>query len=199
MSANSPAIYSSLPTATTTDGASSSHPFVSGLARQSRTLTHTRRPWRELFSLSSISLPLGYRDAMSRFRLNVCYYRYNYSLIILVILFLSLLWHPISMIVFIAVFVLWIFLYFSRDDAILLFSLRIDDRLVLLGLSLVMILALVLTGVGLNVLVALIVGFSLIGLHAAFRSCDDQFLDEDEVAGRSGGGYESVPSSGSGS
>ncbi|KAL8159590.1 hypothetical protein V2J09_001127 [Rumex salicifolius] len=188
MSANSPANYISLSTATTTDGASSSHPFVSRFARQSQTLTHTHRPWRELFSPSSISLPLGYRDAMSRFRRNACYYRYNYSLIVLVVVFLSLLWHPISMIVFIAVFVLWVFLYLSRDDAILLFGLKIDDRLVLLGLSVVTILALVLTSVGLNVLVALIVAFFLIGLHSSFRSCDDQFLNEDEVAGSSGGG-----------
>nr|WDA42954.1 PRA1 family protein E [Fagopyrum tataricum] len=177
-----PAInYGSIPS-TTSSTPSSSDPFVTRLGRETRALSHTLRPWRELFSVTSLSLPIGYQDAMSRVRRNLRYYRFNYSFIVLLVVFLSLLWHPISMIVFIVVFLLWLFLYFSRDEPIVVFGRDIDDRLVLLGLSIMTVLVLVLTHVGLNVLVSLVIGVFIVGLHAAFRSCDDQFLDVEEVA-----------------
>ncbi|KMT13617.1 hypothetical protein BVRB_4g082180 [Beta vulgaris subsp. vulgaris] len=178
--------YGTIPTTTTTTTTSSIDTFITCATNQTRTLISYRRPWREFLSLSSFSLPTSYTTAMSRTRRNLNYFRFNYSLIILIILFLSLLWHPFSMIVFLAVFILWVFLYLSRDDPIVVFRRSIDDRYVLLALSLLTVLALVLTSVATNVLVSLAIGVGVVGLHAALRSVDDLFLDEDEVVADGG-------------
>lgn len=86
------------------------------------------------------------------------------------------------MIVFIIVFIAWLFFYFARDDPVVLFNQTLDDRLILGCLTLVTILALVLTDVGLNVLVGLIVAVVLVGVHASFRTTEDLFLDEESAA-----------------
>ncbi|PSS35793.1 PRA1 family protein like [Actinidia chinensis var. chinensis] len=173
MSMKSPSGYGSVPTTTS---------FMSRTKAQTQTLIATRRPWRELFDLSAFSLPDSYTEAMSRIRRNLNYFRPNYALVMLIIVFISLVYHPLSMIVFLIVFVAWFFLYFFRDDPIFVFSRRIDDRVVLVGLSLVTIIALVFTHVGLNVLVSLVIGVVVVGLHAAFRVTEDLFLNEQEVA-----------------
>ncbi|KAL0422020.1 UNVERIFIED_CONTAM: PRA1 family protein E [Sesamum latifolium] len=139
------------------------------LVSRARSLYAARRPWRLFFDISAFSLPFSYAEAMSRIRQNFNHFRVNYALIVLTILFCSLVYHPISMIVFLVVSIAWIYFYFNREDPLLLFGRIVDDRVVLLVLSLVTVVALVFTHVGLNVLVALIVGVVLIGVHAAFR------------------------------
>lgn len=165
--------YDSLPT--------SSGPNV--FRSRSQSLTVTRRPWRELLSHpTSYTLPRGFGEMMPRLKRNLHHFRVNYSMIILFVLFVSLLWHPISMIVFLVVFVGWWFLYLGRDEPIVVLHRMVDDRLVLVGLWIVTIIGLVLTKVWLNVLVSLLIGVVLVMVHAVFRNTEDLFLDEDEAA-----------------
>lgn len=170
---------------------SSSNTIIGTLSARAKQTTQsmitTLRPWRELLDLSALSLPHKYDEAMAHLRHNLTYFRANYALAVLAIVFLGLVYHPISMIAFIVVFVGWILLYFSRDanDPIVISGKEVDDRIVLGLLSLGTILALVYTDVGENVLVSLIVGLLIVGAHAAFRSTDDLFLDE-ETARRGG-------------
>ncbi|GLT95159.1 hypothetical protein SLE2022_128560 [Rubroshorea leprosula] len=137
----------------------------------------TRRPWPEFLNLHSFSLPISAADAKARIRRNVSYFRVNYAMIMLVMLFLSLLWHPLSMIIFLIVFVLWWFFYFFRDDPVVVLGRVIDDRIVLAILSLITVICLVFTKVGTNVLVSLIIGVVVVGVHAAFRNTEDLFVD----------------------
>ncbi|KAL7120180.1 hypothetical protein ACP275_02G107100 [Erythranthe tilingii] len=152
------------------------------LVSRARSLYAARRPWRLFLDISAISLPFSYADAMSRIRLNANHFRVNYALIILIVLFFSLVYHPISMIVYSVSFIAWLSLYFCREDPLLIFGRTVDDRVVLVALGLVTVVALVFTHVGMNVLVALIVGVVLVGVHAAFRGTEDLFLDESDAA-----------------
>ncbi|KAL9680760.1 hypothetical protein QQ045_012539 [Rhodiola kirilowii] len=181
----STADYGAIPTTSSTTAATPSTSdisFFSSVQYTAQSAIAMRRPWKDFFAFSSLSRPISYREAMSRIRHNVSHFRINYVMIALFLLFLSLLYHPISMIVFLAVFVGWFFFYFFRDEPVRVWNRTIGDRVVLVVLGVVTVVALVLTSVGLNVLVSLSIAVVLIGLHAAFKSTEDAYLDEESAA-----------------
>ncbi|CAK7340993.1 unnamed protein product [Dovyalis caffra] len=181
--------YGTIPTTISTTTTTTTQPpqsptiltFISRANTTTQTIIAKRRPWLELLKFSSFVRPYTYNEAISRIKYNLNYFRVNYAMIFLAILFLSLLWHPISMIVFIGIFVAWLFLYFERDGPVVLFNRSFDDRVVLCVLGFVTILALALTDVGLNVLISLIIGVVIVGVHGAFRGTEDLFLDEESA------------------
>ncbi|XP_059644522.1 PRA1 family protein F2-like [Cornus florida] len=158
-----------------------------------------RRPWKEMFNFRSINLPATFNDALGRIRTNVAYFRMNYAIVVLLIIFLSLLWHPISMIVFVVMMAAWVFLYFLRDEPLVVFHRTINDRVVLIVLSVLTLVFLFLTNATVNLLVSLLIAAVVVLVHAALRKTDDLFLDEEaaEAGGllAGGGGVASSSSS----
>ncbi|CAH1442472.1 unnamed protein product [Lactuca virosa] len=171
--------YGTIPSSS--DGGSSKVEFLSRAKERIQTGLGVSRPWKQMFDLHSINIPHGFADAISRIKTNFGYFRMNYALIVLVILFLSLLWNPISLIVFVVSMAAWLFLYFLRDEPLVIFHYTIDDRVVLAVLSVVMVVLLLLTGATMNIILSVLIGLAVVVVHAALRKTDDLCLDEDGV------------------
>lgn len=136
------------------------------------------RAWREVLDTTAFSRPESCGEARARARRNIAYFRANYALVALVLVFVGLVYRPVSMLAFLALFVAWLGLYFGRGDGEPLICLgrEVDDRVVLAVLSAATVLVLALTRAGLNLLVSLVIAAVVIGLHAAFRM--NYYLDE---------------------
>ncbi|PIN16384.1 Prenylated rab acceptor 1 [Handroanthus impetiginosus] len=185
--------YGTIPTSSSPSGTPVNLEYISRAKERLKAGLGTRRPWREMFQLRSFNLPKSFREAVARVKTNIGYFRMNYAIVVLLILFLSLLWHPISLIVFIAMMAVWLFLYFLRDEPLVIFGRLINDRVVLIVLAVVTIVVLLLTHATTNILVSLLIGVVVVLIHAVVRKTDDLFADDEAAGGllRSSG----VPSS----
>ncbi|XP_076881214.1 PRA1 family protein F3-like [Bidens hawaiensis] len=181
--------YGTIPTST---GGGSNLEFLSRAKSRIKTGLGTRRPWKEMFNFHSLNFPHNISEAFPRVKTNIGYFRMNYAIIMLIILFLSLLWHPISLIVFVVLMAAWLFLYFLRDEPLVVFGRVVDDRVVLVVLSVVTLVLLLLTGATVNILMAVLIGVVVVLVHSVVRRTDDLFLDED---GAEAGGYLAASSS----
>ncbi|CAM8954296.1 unnamed protein product [Rhodiola kirilowii] len=128
--------YGTIPTSSVSDTATKTNlEFVSRAKERIRSGLGTRRPWKVFLNFHELDLSLNFSGAFKRIKSNLSYFRMNYAIIVLMILFLSLLWHPISLMVLVAMLAVWLFLYFLRDDPLVVFRRTIDDRVVLVVLS----------------------------------------------------------------
>ncbi|XP_038972526.1 PRA1 family protein F3-like [Phoenix dactylifera] len=192
MKTTSPSGYGTIHTAAASSPPSAAAPKASAFSRatemisrfreQGQSLIAARRPWWELLDPAAVHRPLAAGDAASRLRRNIAYFRANYTIVILLAVFLSLIWHPPSLIAFVALSVAWFFLYSSHDRPLVLFGRAIDEGTVLTALSVITVVALVVTDVAWNLLASIMVGLAIVGIHAVFRTTDDLFLDEQEAA-----------------
>lgn len=176
--------YGTIPTSSTSG--TKNLEYISRAKARIKAGLSTRRSWNEMFNFNSINLPHGLFNSFSRIKTNINYFRANYAIIMLLILFLSLLFHPISLIVFVVMMAAWLFLYFLRDEPLVIFHRMIGDRAVLIVLSIVTVVLLLLTGATMNIFSSVLIGFVVVVIHAAFRKTDDLLLDDDNVES---GGY----------
>ncbi|XP_074571476.1 PRA1 family protein B2-like [Curcuma longa] len=160
---------------------------ISDTAR--RSLTH-RRPWWELLDRSAFARPDSLSDATSRLRKNLGYFRVNYLALLAAALAISLLSHPFSLLLLLALLAAWAFLYLFRPaDAapLVLFRRNFSDREILGGLVLLTLLVVFLTSIGSLIVSALMVGAAVVCVHGAFRVPEDLFLDDQDSTGPAGG------------
>ena len=78
----------------------------------------------------------------------------------------------------------WLFLYFLRDEPLVILGRTIDDRTVLVVLSVLTIGLLLLTGATWNIVSSVLIGLGVVLVHAVLRSTDDLLEDVED-----GGGY----------
>ncbi|KAJ4883444.1 PRA1 family protein B3 [Raphanus sativus] len=158
--------------------------FLSRLSASIRQSLSQRRPWLELVDRSAISRPDSLADAYSRIRRNIPYFKVNYVTIVSLVLALSLLSHPLSLLVLLCLFGAWIFLYLFRqsDQPLSVLGRTFSDRETLAVLVVLTIVVVFLTSVGSLLTTALMIGFGIVCLHGAFRVPEDLFLDEQEPA-----------------
>lgn len=152
---------------------------VSSSARQG--FSH-RRPWSELVDRSAMSRPDSLTEAYSRIRRNFSYFRVNYITLLAVVLAVSLISHPFSLLVLLGLLGSWAFLYFFRtpDQPLVLFGRTFSDREILGILVVWTVFVVFLTSVGSLLISALMVGLAIVCAHGAFRMPEDLFLDDQE-------------------
>jgi hypothetical protein len=158
--------------------------FISRISSSIRHGFSQRRPWYEVVDRSAMTRPESLTEAYSRIRKNLSYFRVNYLTFLALVLALSLLSHPISLLVLLSLLAAWTFLYLFRqsDQPLVILGRTFSDRETLLGLSLLTIIVVFLTTVGSLLISALMVGFAIVCAHGAFRVPEDLFLDEQEPA-----------------
>ncbi|KAL3632912.1 hypothetical protein CASFOL_025896 [Castilleja foliolosa] len=182
--------YGTIQTSSSPSGTPITIRFTTRAAERIKDALSTRRPWGEMFQLHGLNLPKSVREAAARVRTNIPYFQMNYAIVVLVVLFLSLLWHPISLVVYVAMMAVWLYLYFLRHEPPVVFGCLITDRVVLIVLAVVTVVVLLLTHATTNILSSLLVGVVVVLIHAAVRETEDLFADGD-VTGcllRSSGG-----------
>ncbi|KAM0953794.1 putative prenylated rab acceptor P [Dioscorea sansibarensis] len=164
--------------------------FISRLSDSFRRSFANRRPWYELLDRSAFSRPESLSDAFSRIRKNLSYFRVNYTAIITAVLALSLLSHPFTLLLLLALLAAWTLLYLFRpsDQPLVILGRTFSDRETLGGLVLLTIFIVFLTSVGSLLISALLVGAGIVCAHGAFRMPEDLFLDDQEPGGGAASG-----------
>ncbi|KAJ3692000.1 hypothetical protein LUZ60_012350 [Juncus effusus] len=172
--------YGTIPTSTAPQP---SLDYISRAKHLGRSALATRRPWKELADFHSFSFPpRSFSPLVARFKTNLTSFSMNYTIILLFVVFVSLIWHPFSLIVFLVCMVAWLFLYFLRDEPLVLFGRTIGDGLVLIFLSVVTLVLLLLTHATMNILIALLVGVVVVLIHAAVRNTEEAYDNLEDYA-----------------
>ncbi|CAI0406107.1 unnamed protein product [Linum tenue] len=138
-------------------------------------LIATARPWKLMIQPQSLTLPATLNQSIDRINANVAFFRSNYAILAASALFLSLLWHPVSFILCLAVAAAWLFLYVLRsgEEPLVVNGQVVGQKTVVSWLLAGTILVLLFTEVAKDMVVGLFSGIALIVAHGALRETDD--------------------------
>lgn len=158
--------------------------FLSRLSTSVRYGFSQRRPWSELIDRSAMARPLSLSEAYSRIRKNFTYFRVNYVTLLALVLALSLLTHPFSLLVLLSLLGAWAFLYLFRpsEQPLVILGRTFSDTETLAGLVLLTVIVVFVSSVGSLLISALLIGLAIVCAHGAFRVPEDLFLDDQEPA-----------------
>nr|XP_043629004.1 PRA1 family protein D-like [Erigeron canadensis] len=135
-------------------------------------IRHSIRPWLSDF-LTNFTLPLSISSLSNRFTSNIYTYRGNYAIITIIIFILTLIFRPFTAVMFLFIISSWVYLLIARDEPLVLFDFEIGDRLVLIGLSVVTIVAVAVSGVWWKLFVSGLISGLVVSLHAILKTTDD--------------------------
>ncbi|KAF7816173.1 exocyst complex component EXO70B1-like [Senna tora] len=154
--------------------------FLTRLSRHAHRAWANRRPWIELLDRTAICRPESLAEAASRIRKNLYYFRVNYLIVLALVLAVSLLSHPLSLLLLGALIGAWLFLYVLRpsDQQLVIFGRAFSDCEALIGLSLVTVVVILLTSVVSLLVSTFTMGLVIVCAHGAFRVPEDLFLEE---------------------
>ncbi|KAF3963380.1 hypothetical protein ACB098_08G066200 [Castanea mollissima] len=184
----------SQPSTTTTSSSSSPSPYLKVKTFLTRLLGYTRhalsnrRPWIELVDRTAFSRPESLTEAASRVRKNFSYFRVNYLTLLALVLAVSLLSHPFTLVILLSLLAAWLFLYSFRpsDQPLVIMGRTFSDFETLICLVTVTVIVIFLTSVGSLLITAGMVGMGIVCAHGSFRMPEDLFLDEQETSGGPG-------------
>ncbi|KAK9070777.1 hypothetical protein SSX86_011179 [Deinandra increscens subsp. villosa] len=163
--------------------------FLNHITTTVRSGLSDRRPWSELVDRTAFSKPESLSDATSRIRKNYAYFRINYFTVVAVVIGISLLTNPFSLLTLLGLLSAWIFLYLFRpsDPPMVILGRTFSERETLGLLIVLSIIVIFLTSVGSILISATLIGTGMVCAHGAFRAPEDLFLDEQDSGGGSNG------------
>ncbi|CAI0628328.1 unnamed protein product [Linum tenue] len=138
-------------------------------------LIATAKPWKLMIQPQSLAIPATLPQSIDRIKANVAFFRSNYAIVAICALFLSLLWHPVSFILCLAVAAAWLFLYVLRNggDPLVVGGQVIGQKTVVTSLLVGTMVVLFFTEVAEDIVVGLFAGIALIVVHGAVRETGD--------------------------
>ncbi|CAN6912368.1 unnamed protein product [Brassica oleracea] len=140
----------------------------------------SRRPWLELVQWSSLSLPTSFSVATERIKTNVMIFRTNYLVIFVVAIFISMLWQPVHLSVFVVLIIAWLYVYSRDNEPLVIFGSVIDDSALVLTLLVLTLCIILLTNVTGGILLGVLAGLPVVLVHGMCRNTESLFVLEDD-------------------
>ncbi|KAE8698402.1 hypothetical protein F3Y22_tig00110597pilonHSYRG00119 [Hibiscus syriacus] len=162
-------------------------PSLSMIARareQLGSILGSRRKWEDMIKIHALNLPPNVNEAALRIRTNAVFFKTNYAIVVALLLFLTLLLHPVSLIIIAIMMGAWLLQYMLRDNPLSIYGFVINRTTIITVLTLFTITVFFLTDVMNNVMTGIFFGLTVVVLHGLFRTIDDLSAgDEKEVGG----------------